>query len=210
MTVYEYGDRTANNVLLQPVGDHDLPLLENEVSEIRQRTAQPFCLLAIKVENWNYDLSPWPAPAVFGHADFGDGAAALLSDILPLCSDRTRRYFLGGYSLSGLFALWASYQTDVFAGTAAASPSMWFPGFAAYMQTHPLRSSAVYLSLGDREEKTRHPVMSTVGDCIRTAYAYLQSCGVPCTLEWNTGNHFREPDVRTAKSFAWLLEHTIC
>ena len=26
-----------------------------------------------------------------------------------------------------------------------------------------------------------------------------------CTLEMNQGNHFKEPDIRTAKGFAWLL-----
>ncbi|WP_382735999.1 hypothetical protein [Agathobaculum butyriciproducens] len=37
--------------------------------------------MQIKVERWNDDLSPWCAPAVFGHEDFGDGAAALLREI---------------------------------------------------------------------------------------------------------------------------------
>ena len=30
-------------------------------------------------------------------------------------------------------------------------------------------------------------------------------CGINCTLEWNQGNHFREPDIRTAKAFAWVM-----
>jgi len=29
--------------------------------------------------------------------------------------------------------------------------------------------------------------------------------GVECVLELNRGNHFREPDIRTAKAFSWLL-----
>ena len=29
-----------------------------------------------------------------------------------------------------------------------------------------------------------------------------------CILEWNEGNHFKDPDIRTAKGFAWLLNHT--
>ena len=61
--------------------------LENEIREIKRLTAQPFRLIAVKVERWNDDLSPWCAPAVFGHEDFGDGAAALLREILPLCED---------------------------------------------------------------------------------------------------------------------------
>ena len=27
------------------------------------------------------------------------------------------------------------------------------------------------------------------------------------TLEWNPGNHFKEPGLRTAKAFAWVMNH---
>ena len=102
MRIYEYGEPNAKNVLLQPVGDHDLPAIENEIREIKRLTAQPFRLIAVKVESWNNDLSPWCAPAVFGHEDFGDGAAALLREILPLCEDADRRYIIGGYSMAAV------------------------------------------------------------------------------------------------------------
>ena len=82
MRIYEYGEPNAKNVLLQPVGDHDLPAIENEIREIKRLTAQPFRLIAVKVERWNDDLSPWCAPAVFGHEDFGDGAAAFFCCII--------------------------------------------------------------------------------------------------------------------------------
>ena len=62
MRIYEYGEPNAKNVLLQPVGDHDLPAIENEIREIKRLTAQPFRLIAVKVERWNDDLSPWCAP----------------------------------------------------------------------------------------------------------------------------------------------------
>ena len=39
------------------------------------------------------------------------------------------KLYLGGYSLAGFFSLWAAYQTDRFAGVAAVSPSVWFPGW---------------------------------------------------------------------------------
>ena len=63
--VYEYGNPDSSTVLLQMVDDHDLAVIENEVAAIR-KTADDFRLLAIKVKNWNLDLSPWSAPAVFG------------------------------------------------------------------------------------------------------------------------------------------------
>ena len=73
------------------------------------------------------------------------------------------------------------------------------------MQKNKIRTEAVYLSLGDREEKTRNPVMAQVGNVIRNAEAILREGGTDCILEWNQGNHFKEPDLRTAKAFAWLM-----
>ena len=205
MQTYEYGDRNADAVLLQPVDGHDLSGMEKEAAALRGLTNRAFRLIAVKTERWNRDLSPWTAPPVFGSEAFGDGAARTLERLLTLCGDRTNTYYLGGYSLAGLFALWAAWRTDAFAGVAAASPSLWFPGFADYMRAGKIRTPAVSLSLGDREEKTRNPVMATVGDRVREACAYLREQGVACWLEWHPGNHFREPDLRTAKAFARLL-----
>ena len=50
--------------------------------------------------------------------------------------------------------------------------------------------------------------MATVGTCIRNLYAHLKSEGKHCVLEWNEGNHFKNADLRTALSFAWVLNHT--
>ncbi len=61
-----YGNPSASIVLIQMVDDHDLEGMESEVAEIKKRTDADFCLLTIKVQNWNRDLSPWPTPAVFG------------------------------------------------------------------------------------------------------------------------------------------------
>lgn len=205
MDVIEYGNRDARIALIQPVDGHDLESMEDEIAAIRGQTAEDFLLAAFRVSDWNKDLSPWKAPAVFGREDFGDRAADTLSEILDYCGDSQKTWLIGGYSLAGLFALWAAYQTDRFRGVAAASPSAWFPGFSDYMAGHGIRTGHVYLSLGDREEKTRNPVMATVGDRIRVAYGLLRERGTDCILEWNEGNHFRDPGLRTAKAFAWVM-----
>ena len=215
--VCTFGNPDADTLLIQMVDDHDLAVIDREVSLIEELSGgQDFCLKAVKAGCWNDDLSPWPAPAVFGDEDFGDGAAAtleyVLENIVPTAEEREskgiRRVFIGGYSLAGLFALWAGYQTDRFDGIAAASPSIWFPGFTEYMQNNEIHADAVYLSLGDREEKTRNPVMSRVGDAIREAVAILNESGRDCVLEWNKGNHFKNTDLRTAKAFAWLMNRS--
>ncbi|MCR4756066.1 MAG: esterase [Lachnospiraceae bacterium] len=202
---YEFGDTNASIVMLQPVDEHDFNTIENEVAFIREHTPKNFKLIAFRINDWNRELSPWRAPAVFGREDFGDGAAQTLEEIMKLCDDKTKTYYVGGYSLAGLFALWAAYQTDLFDGVAAASPSMWFPGFTEYMKEQKIKSKHVYLSLGDKEEKAKNPVMATVGDRIRTAYDLFVKQQIDCVLEWNEGNHFRDADLRTARAFAWVV-----
>ena len=203
------GNPDASVVMIQMADDHDLEFIESEVREIQKLTEVDFCLVAIKVQNWNLDLSPWKAPAVFGKEGFGGGADKTLEEVLKYCSDRDKTYIIGGYSLAGLFALWAAYQTDVFAAVAAASPSIWFPGFVDFMKENEIHSKAVYLSLGDKEERARNPVMASVGTCIREASDILKDKGIKTILEWNQGNHFKDADLRTAKAFAWAASSQI-
>ena len=139
METHEYGNREAQMVLVQPVDDHDEELLERELEVIRKEYGEDFRLITFKINDWNRQLSPWEAPAVFGREGFGNGAADTLREILEYCGDRTKTYYLGGYSLAGLFALWAAYRTDRFQGIAAASPSMWFPGFSEFMKENEIR-----------------------------------------------------------------------
>ena len=205
MKTFEFGDPKVPVCLIQPVDDHDLEGIRNEYEKIRELTGMDFCLTAIKVNDWNKDLSPWEAPAVFGIENFGDGAADTLKEILSLCTDKDKKYYIGGYSLAGLFSLWASVQTDRFEGVAAASPSVWFPDFLDYIRERKLLCKNIYLSLGDKEEKTRNPVMATVGDKIRELDSFLAQEGFDCVLEWNEGNHFKDFDIRTAKAFASVM-----
>ena len=209
MEIKKYGDQTSKRILIQVVGDHDAETIQNEMEEIRKMVSCDFGMIAVKAENWNRDLSPWKAPAVFGTEGFGDGAAQTLDVIRGLCEDSSKRYYLGGYSMSGLFSLWAAYETDSFSGIAAASPSVWFPRFDNYFRERRIQTPTVYLSLGDKEEKTKNAVMATVGDRIREAYSILSDAGVNCKLEMNPGGHFKDPMLRMAKAFAWVLENDV-
>ena len=206
MVRYEYGNKDATNVLVQMVGAHELSGLENEIALIRKEAGDNFSFVAFLVNEWNRELSPWTAAPVFGKEKFGDGAADTLASILTELKETGKKYYLGGYSLAGLFALWSGYQTDVFSGVAAASPSIWFPGFIDYLKAHEMKASRVYLSLGNREERTRNPVMASVGDRIRETAGLLQASGVQTVLEWNPGNHFVDSDRRMAKAFAWAMD----
>ena len=212
-----YGDVQASDVLIQAVDEHDLEALDQEVECIRELAPHsPFLLVALRIADWHQELSPWTAPAVFGKEGFGSGAgdtlAYITGTLIPDIKERYpaaegRRFALGGYSLAGLFALWAGYQTSLFHGIAAVSPSVWFPQWLRFAGEHEMQAPHVYLSLGDREEKTRNRVMAEVGHNIRWQHERLcrEQAVKACALEWNPGNHFADSGLRTARGFAWLL-----
>lgn len=208
-----YGNKESNIVLLQVTGDHELKLLENEYDMIKKTVPADFCLFCFRVEDWNKNLSPWEAPAVFGKEVFEgkaeDTLNLIIENILPaVLAGRTLdevKLYIGGYSLAGLFALWSTFRTDVFTGCAAVSPSVWFPGFTDYVKEHDILTDKVYLSLGDAEEKTKNAVMKTVGQSIRDIGEHIKT-KTECVLEWNKGGHFKDTHMRMARGFTWLLD----
>ncbi len=211
MQIFEFGNEQSNLILIQMVDRHSIKMVDSEVALIREFSGRDdFRLIACQVEDWNRDLSPWEAPPVFGKEGFGGKAEETLRELRESVAERfngDNRIILGGYSLAGLFALWAAYRMDFIEGIAAASPSVWFPGFLSMAEKETLKAKRVYLSLGDKEEKTKNPVMATVGDSIRKLHQiYQDTDGVETVLEWNEGNHFREPELRMAKGFAWSMK----
>ena len=208
-TCFLYQDEAAKHLLIQPIDEHDLEVLDQEVEAIKELSDKPFSLVAFMIKDWNQELTPWVAPPVFGKTPFGDGAEKTLkfitSQLLPEVQENIPHLILGGYSLAGLFALWAGYQTDKFEGIAAASPSVWYPKWIDYASENKPLAKSVYLSLGDKEEKAKNPVMAQVGNAIRKQHELLTEQEINTILEWNAGNHFVDSDKRIAKGFAWLL-----
>ena len=208
-------NENSEYLLLQFVDEHDIEVLENEYKIISESVSAPFSLVAIKVNSWNDELSPWEAPAVFGNQNFGgyaDETLRIFTEVLlPKIksdygfSDKTK-LIIGGYSLAALFALWCGYNSNLFYGVAAASPSVWFNGWLDYAKANDFKAKRVYLSLGNKEEKNRNQVMATVGDCIRQQAQIFEENNILCVLEWNEGNHFKDSDLRTAKAFINLMK----
>ncbi|SNU08134.1 hypothetical protein SAMN06297422_11571 [Lachnospiraceae bacterium] len=210
---YIFGNEKSNNILIQMIGEHEMAGLESEVRYISELSqSEDFCLVAIKVDDWNDSLSPWKAPAAYGDGEFGGGAEETLKELIDIINAEVLQgrdisevnLYIGGYSLSGLFALWSVYQTDIFKGAAAVSASVWFPGFYDYISNNTIHARSVYLSLGKKEEKTRNTLMASVGNVMRDIYSLI-SQEIDAIMEWNDGNHFKEPDLRMAKGFSWLI-----
>ena len=158
-------------------------------------------LLLIGGLDWNRDLSPWPAPPAFpkGEAFAGEGGrllAALTGRLLPEAEAALPAGIpkgIAGYSLAGLFALWAAAETGAFSRAASMGGSLWCPGaenIAGKLAAR--RPERVYLSLGEKEERTRNPALQPVGERTRVLARTLEEAGIPVTLRFHPGGHFQD------------------
>lgn len=176
----------------------------------------PFTLVAISNLDWNHDMAPWDSPPAFRNAEPCTGGAddylrLLTEEIIPTAEKEIGRVpcwrGIAGYSLAGLFALYAIYQTDLFSRVGSISGSLWFPGMKEYIVSHEpkCRPECMYFSLGDKESKTRNPVLRSVRQNTEEIQSFYQSKGIDTVFQLNPGNHYDHAVQRTAASIAWLL-----
>ena len=171
-------------------------------------------LAAISGVDWNRELSPWKAPKAFrGSKDFGGQGPALLDTLTQQIIPLTENHLgyapgfrgIAGYSLAGLFALWAVYQTDLFDRAASISGSLWFDGFLEFMKSSTPKAKFVYLSLGDKEKLVKNPRLAAVEDCTRQAAELLGAQNIPVVFEMNHGGHFQDIPARIARGISSLV-----
>ena len=214
--VYLLGDRADNSPVQVPVG---------------------VSLVNVRVDLWEENFSPWCAPRVFAKGpNFGDGAQktldTLINQVIPWTESELTESpayrMLVGYSLAGLFSLWAGVsqpgipqqvargcQTDdapvaTFQRIGAVSGSFWFPGLLDYVDQQ-LNGGAVglthaYLSLGDREARTPNPQIMHVRENAELLASKLESAGITSKFELNRGNHFQNVEGRMQKALDWLVK----
>ena len=209
-----FGSEAPDVFLIQPSARHETPSLEDEVSQLEALLDRPFLLVTIELEDWTIDLMPWWDGNISRDPEAGkhgqETLEYILHGLLPELAGRfgPRPVILGGYSLGGLFALWASCQTDRFLAVAAASPSVWIHGWLSFAKKNVPMAGHLYLSLGDREEHVKNQAIARVGDNLRAYDELLQKQLGPdrCTLVWEEGNHFADNAGRLARAFTWCLE----
>jgi len=171
-------------------------------------------VVSVDVPDWNRDLSPWTAARVFRNGDdFAGGAADYLRELTEAVTEAEKTLgsapeFRGiaGYSLAGLFAVWALYHTDLFDRAASMSGSLWFDGFAEFMAEHrPVKvPDRLYLSVGEREKRTKNSRMAQVEACtLRTAEVF-RGYGTDVRFEQNPGGHFDDVPARIERGLRWI------
>ena len=188
-------------------------------------------LVNVGVDLWEENFSPWCAPRVFAKGpNFGDGAQktldTLINQVIPWAESELTEppayRVLVGYSLAGLFSLWAGVSqpgassqpnavpAPTFQRIGAVSGSFWFPGLLDYVDQQ-LRGGAVdlthaYLSLGDREARTPNPQIMHVREHAELLASKLEKAGITSTFELNRGNHFQNVEGRMQKALDWLVK----
>ena len=195
--------------------------IQDESDAVLKRCAElgcpPFALVAIHVPEWNDMLTPWECPGIFaddapfaGHAEH---QLEMLSEIVQKTEEqlgaRPSHRCIAGYSLAGLFATWAPFQTNLFDAVASASGSMWYPGFAEYVEatTFNCPPRCAYFSLGSKEARTPSRLLRGVADGTQRVVDAFRAKGVKAVFENNPGNHFKEPDLRMAKAICWAVSN---
>ena len=130
-------------------------------------------IVVVEDVDWNDDLTPWPAEGVFRKAKpFGGHAAGFLDklshEIIPatekqLDIDEAERTILG-VSLSGLFAIWSTFNTDAFTNIISISGSLWYDGFLEWMEesTPSPGIKKVCMLLGVKEKFAKDKRMAMV------------------------------------------------
>ena len=194
-----------------------IPIPVTEVMETAHLTEEFQLLLAfIDGMDWNRDLSPWPAPKVFrqeedfsGKAD--DFLALLAAEVFPKVESLPERppekRMLAGISMSGLFSLYAGTKRNEFDALASISGALWYDDFHFYLETHPLSEKVqrVYLSLGNKEKKTKNPRMARVEEATLAIRGLFEKQGKEIIYQSNQGNHFVYGAERLEEAIRYLL-----
>ena len=211
LTLYQW---EAGNV------DNPAPLivchyLEDPVLLWQQLNQGPYpCHLAAITGVSESEFLPYPCPKLgerFSSAQGSEYYHKLTTILIPtlkalLSAPVAPASIIAGYSLAGLFALWAAAQADSpFERVISCSGSLWYPGVLKAIALPPERAlRSVYLSVGAKEKNSGPKMFREVERCTREAYERYLDCAK--TLVINPGGHFHQVTERFYQGIAWTLQ----
>ncbi len=153
-------------------------------------------VVGVPIRDWGNSLTPWPAAGLYrGEPDFGGNAHKTLSELcehtIPLVEHRERlrpsSRAICGYSLAGLFSLFALLHSDSFSACACLSGSVWYEGWVDHLRSadFDLTGRFAFLSLGTKEKRAARPILHGVQDNMEDCARILEAHG--CTICYQTG-----------------------
>ncbi len=191
-------------------------LHDEQASDLFSLLQERFTIVLIQGNDWENDFTPYPHPKVFhGGHDFGGKADVYLTDLVQNIVPKAEQKLgftpniriLAGYSLAGLFALYAGMKRSLFNAICCCSGSLWYPDFLSRLSllTPPKTLKQAYFSIGERESKNHNPYLSQAETCMIQARDYLASQGVKTIFQRESGGHFEPSAPRLARGLAWIL-----
>lgn len=155
-------------------------------------------LVMIYPYDWNYCMTPWKYHDK-NMGKTGGGEEFLSWFISEIYDEKYQRQYIGGYSLGGLFALFAACEKELFDGVMSVSGSLWYPGALEYFNEKSIgkRIGKIYMSLGDKESLTKNAEREKVGfNTEKLAEVFGRTKEV--FFEYNRGGHFTDISGRIA------------
>jgi len=172
---------------------------EELIKLLKSNINESLLLIYFSDVDWSADFSPWSYEKFLGHGlDTFTKAINVLNDVDWVNDNLT----VIGYSLGGLLALVSSSDSRV-KNVGSVSGSLWYPDLIDNI-SGLISNKNIYVSLGDKEAKTKNKLMSTV-DVKTKEVCDLLSKDNNVFFEYNKGNHFTDCPIRLLKAFKYLL-----
>ena len=219
------GNKNISIYYNEQVNSKTLPVVyfnsfEEDGEKIYDLTDKNYIFVSITNVDWNKEMSPWFMEKLFkSDLDYTGGADKYLDELINNIIPEVEKIIqnigynisysaLCGYSLAGLFSVYAMYKTDYFLKIASCSGSLWYPRFAQFAKENSFSSKVetLYFSLGNKEKNTKNELMSKVEEVTIMLSDYYKSYGLDCIYEENEGNHFVDVEERIAKGIKYLVK----
>ena len=159
-------------------------------------------IVKVAVRNWNDSLTPWPAPGIYrGEAAFkGEAAitlAELIEEAIPALEQAEglspAKRAICGYSLGGLFSLYAFTHSDSFCACGCLSGSVWYENWVEHLRNLDFDGTGkfAFLSIGSMEKHAAPKILHHVQDDMVECAKILSERGCETEYIVGPGNHMR-------------------
>lgn len=190
--------------------------LPQELSATEKLFAGLNCTIVyVVISDWDNMLTPWPAKGLYhGDPDFKGEAPqflhTLLDELIPAIEQAEnlspQKRAIAGYSLAGLFAVYAFANCDTFSCVGTMSGSFWYEGWVDYITSLKLsrQGCSAFVSLGDKERKAREKILHSVQKNTDITIQALESWGVKVQHHLVPGGHFDNVEQRVQEGLTAL------
>ncbi len=194
-----YGSLESNNIFI-------INNLDNG-SNLWNESSKEFCLINISNIDWNKDLTPWKARSPFNEDFEGKAIEHLkfIENYLNSLNLSNKKIYLIGYSLAGLFSLYASFNSNMFNGIGCISASLWYPNLLDYVKENNINDNIekIYISLGNKEKESKNKTLREIEAKTNEIVNNLKD-KKRVKYELNNGGHFTDETIRILKCIEYL------